>query len=182
MIYITEMAFADPSRLRSGTRTIGATLRTCRLFRASSPPSASRRVADTLSHFSAVHDIASADMFESAIYKTRGGRQSNGDWQPLMINWHRNLYDGLDATPEVAAGLVSAVHRRETRSRRTRDRRAAGCRHSLAQSRRPRPDHPASGHRGDRRSERCSRSPRPTRASRCSGRSPRKFGRQKPIT
>jgi hypothetical protein len=40
-------------------------------------------------------------VFESAIYKQRGGRASNGDWQNDIINWHRNLYSGLDATPEV---------------------------------------------------------------------------------
>jgi hypothetical protein len=41
-------------------------------------------------------------VFESAIYKQRGGRASNGAWQKDMINWHRNLYSGLEATPEVA--------------------------------------------------------------------------------
>jgi hypothetical protein len=41
-------------------------------------------------------------VFENAIYKQRGGRASNGDWQRDMIRWRRNLYRGLDATPEVA--------------------------------------------------------------------------------
>lgn len=104
MIYITEMAFANPSRLAEWhahyLRQI-ANLQTVPGFLASQR---FESLADTPSPFSALHEIASADMFESAIYRQRGGRASNGEWQVEMINWHRNLYDGLDATPEVANG------------------------------------------------------------------------------
>jgi len=102
LIYITEMAFADPSRLAEWhahhLRNI-ANLQTVPGFLASQR---FESLVDTPSPFSALHEIASADVFESAIYKQRGGRGSNGDWQNDMINWHRNLYSGLDATPEVA--------------------------------------------------------------------------------
>ena len=104
MIYITEMGFADPSRLADWhahyLRNI-ANLQTVPGFLASQR---FESLADTPSPFSAIHEIASADVFESAIYQQRGGRASNGDWQKDMINWHRNLYSGLDATPEVADG------------------------------------------------------------------------------
>jgi hypothetical protein len=102
LIYITEMAFADSSRLAEWhahyLRNI-ANLQTVPGFLASQR---FQSLADTPSPFSAMHEIASADVFESAIYKRRGGRASNGDWQNDMINWHRNLYGGLDATPDVA--------------------------------------------------------------------------------
>ena len=102
MIYITEMAFADPSRLAEWhahyLRNI-ANLQTVPGFLASQR---FESLAATPSPFSALHEIASADVFESAIYRQRGGRASNGAWQKDMINWHRNLYSGLDATPEVA--------------------------------------------------------------------------------
>lgn len=95
------MAFADPSRLAEWhahyLRNI-ANLQTVPGFLASQR---FESLADTPSPFSALHEIASADVFESTIYKQRGGRASNGDWQKDMINWHRNLYSGLDATPEV---------------------------------------------------------------------------------
>ena len=104
MLYITEMAFADLSRLAEWhahyLRNI-ANLQTVPGFLASQR---FESLADTPSPFSAMHEIASADVFESGIYKQRGGRASNGDWQKHMINWHRNLYSGLDATPEVADG------------------------------------------------------------------------------
>jgi hypothetical protein len=102
LIYITEMAFADPSRLAQWhahyLRNI-ANLQTVPGFLASQR---FESLADTPSPYAAMHEIASADVFESAIYKQRGGRASNGDWQKDMTNWHRNLYSGLDATPEVA--------------------------------------------------------------------------------
>src|SRR3981189_683738 len=96
------MAFANPSRLAEWhahyLRNI-ANLQTVPGFLASQRFGA---LAETPSPYSAMHEIASADVFESAIYKQRGGRASNGDWQKDMINWHRNLYSGLDAAPEVA--------------------------------------------------------------------------------
>jgi len=64
-----------------------------------------------------------------------------------MIHWHRNLYDGLDATPEVADGsyLLFIDEQRKSPSARSRCRRGPN---PLAQSGRPRSDHPASRHRG----------------------------------
>jgi hypothetical protein len=104
LIYITEMAFADPSRLAEWhahyLRNI-ANLQTVPGFLASQR---FESLAETQSPFVAVHEIASPDVFESAIYRQRGGRASNGEWQKDMIHWHRNLYSGLDATPEVTDG------------------------------------------------------------------------------
>lgn len=102
MIYITENAFADPSRLKewhAHYRRNIANLQTVPGFLASQRFEA---IVDTRSNYCAVHDIASAEMFESEVYITRGGRQSNGDWQPLMTHWHRNLYEWSGETPEVA--------------------------------------------------------------------------------
>jgi hypothetical protein len=104
LIYITEMAFADPSRLAQWhahyLRNI-ANLQTVPGFLASQR---FESLADTPSPYSAMHEIASPEVFESAVYKQRGGRASNGEWQVDMLNWHRNLYSGLDATPDVADG------------------------------------------------------------------------------
>lgn len=118
MIYITEMGFSDPARLGAWhdhyLRQI-ANLQTVPGFLASQRFEA---LHDTLSPFTALHEIATADMFESAIYKQRGGRTSNGAWQPLMINWHRNLYAGGE-TPEVADDgyLLFIDEMRETAAR-----------------------------------------------------------------
>src|SRR4029450_8815418 len=98
------MACAPPSRLAEWhahyLRNI-ANLQTVPGFLASQR---FESLADTPSPYSAMHEIASPEVVESAIYKQRGGRASNGAWQPLMTNWHRNLYAGRDATPDVADG------------------------------------------------------------------------------
>jgi hypothetical protein len=58
-------------------------------------------VVDNASPYLALHEVASAAMFESEAYRNRGGPTSVGEWRSLQTNWHRNLLDGLDETPEV---------------------------------------------------------------------------------
>src|SRR5262245_35666719 len=119
LVYITEMAFANPSRLaewHEHYRRQIANLQTIPGFLASQR---FESLAATPSPYTAVHEIGSAEMFDSSIYRQRGGRASNGAWQADMINWHRNLYDGLDGTPEVADGsyLMFIDERREIAER-----------------------------------------------------------------
>jgi hypothetical protein len=119
LIYITENAFADPSRLQewhAHYRRNIANLQTVPGFLASQR---FESLVETVSNYCAVHDIAFAGMFESEVYKTRGGRQSNGDWQPLMTHWHRNLYDWVGETPEVAPNscLLLVDEKREVAER-----------------------------------------------------------------
>jgi hypothetical protein len=95
------MAFEAPARLTEWhefyLQNI-ANLQSCPGFMASQRFEA---VVDTLAPYTAVHEIESPEVFETSIYRMRGGRQSNGDWQPLMTHWHRNLYTGIDKTPRV---------------------------------------------------------------------------------
>src|SRR5947209_4603610 len=46
-------------------------------------------------------EVESAALFDSEAYRSRGGPASTGEWRQLQTNWHRNLLDGLDETPEV---------------------------------------------------------------------------------
>src|SRR3979490_2907077 len=96
------MAFADPSRLAEwhahSLRNI-ANLQTVPGFLASQR---FESLAETPSPYAAMHEIASADVFESAIYQQRGGRASNGEGQKPMTNGPRKPHSGLEATPEVA--------------------------------------------------------------------------------
>jgi len=54
------------------------------------------------SPYLAIYSVDTAQVFESAGYRERGGRGSTGKWQPLMTNWHRNLFDGLTIAPAVS--------------------------------------------------------------------------------
>jgi hypothetical protein len=52
----------------------------------------------------AIYTVDSPDVFESAPYRARGGRDSTGEWKSLMLNWDRNVFAGIDRAPAVAAG------------------------------------------------------------------------------
>ncbi len=80
-----------------------------------------KAVVATPSPYLALHEVASAALFDSPAYRSRGGPASTGEWRSLQTNWHRNLLrriedaparqaratlapkGGLDATPEVPA-------------------------------------------------------------------------------
>jgi hypothetical protein len=51
----------------------------------------------------ALHQVVSPALFDSDIYRSRGGPASTGMWRALHTNWSRNVLEGLDATPDVPA-------------------------------------------------------------------------------
>ena len=101
MIYMVEMGFPHPERLAEWhdwyMEHINVLL-TVPEFRASQRFEA---VVDNASPYLALHEVASAAMFESEAYRNRGGPTSVGEWRSLQTNWHRNLLDEMDETPEV---------------------------------------------------------------------------------
>lgn len=63
----------------------------------------------TPSPFLAIHDVEDPEVFKSASYKAVGGPSGTGEWQPLMTNWYRNLFDGIDRLPEVKTDQILVV-------------------------------------------------------------------------
>ena len=53
------------------------------------------------SPFVALHEVESPDVFGSAPYRAQAGPGNTGEWQSRMDNWHRNVFAGLDHTPDV---------------------------------------------------------------------------------
>jgi hypothetical protein len=104
MIYMVEMDFRNPAReadwhawyLDHVTKLI----RNVPGFRASQR---FRAITATPSPWLAMHDVVSGDVFESAEYRANGGPVSTGEWQKEHTNWYRNLFAGIDHTPEVPA-------------------------------------------------------------------------------
>jgi hypothetical protein len=115
MIYMVEMDFRHPEREAEWHEWYLAHIRvllTVPGFRASQRFQAI--VDGTPSPYLALHEVASADLFDSAAYRSRGGPASTGEWQQLHADWQRNLLEGLDATPNVPADayllLLRDVH------------------------------------------------------------------------
>lgn len=101
MIYMVEMAFRHPAREAEWNEWYLAhidVLLTVPGFRASQRFHA---IVDNPSPYLALHEVASASLFDSSAYRGRGGPRSVGHWSELQSNWHRNLLAGLEATPEV---------------------------------------------------------------------------------
>ena len=104
MLYMVEMGFPHADReaeWHAWYLAHIAVLLTVPGFRASQRFEA---IVDTPSRYLALHEVASAALFDSAAYRSRGGPASTGEWRSLQTDWHRNLLEGIDATPEVMPG------------------------------------------------------------------------------
>lgn len=104
MLYMVEMGFPHADRAAEWHAWYLAhieVLLTVPGFRASQRFEA---IVDTPSRYLALHEVASAALFDSAAYRSRGGPASTGEWRSLQTDWHRNLLEGIDATPEVMPG------------------------------------------------------------------------------
>jgi hypothetical protein len=103
MIYMVEMDFRDPAREHDWHTWyldhVTKLIRNVPGFRATQR---FRAITLTPSPWLALHDVVSPAVFESAAYKANGGPASTGEWQNEHTNWHRNLFSGTDATPDVA--------------------------------------------------------------------------------
>jgi hypothetical protein len=53
------------------------------------------------SPFVALHEVDSPDVFTGPAYRAKAGPTNTGEWQKKMNNWHRNLFDGVEHTPDV---------------------------------------------------------------------------------
>ncbi|MGH8637442.1 MAG: hypothetical protein ACREUZ_09955 [Burkholderiales bacterium] len=69
----------------------------------------------------AIYSVESPDVFESAPYRARGGRDSTGAWKPLMRNWDRNVFDGIERAPAVGAEQLLLLADAEPASVRSLD-------------------------------------------------------------
>ncbi|HEX3885506.1 MAG TPA: hypothetical protein VHW66_22835 [Stellaceae bacterium] len=111
MIYMVEMAFRHPAREAEWNEWylahIGVLL-SVPGFRASQRLKA---IVDNPSPYLALHEVESAELFDSGAYRNRGGPSSVGHWGELQSNWHRNLLEGVDETQEVPADKVLVMLR-----------------------------------------------------------------------
>ncbi len=104
MIYMVEMDFPHPERLDEWHAWYLAHIRvllTVPGFRASQRFAA---MVPAAAPYLALHEVASAALFDSPVYRSRGGPGSVGEWRQLQTNWQRNLLEGVDESPEVPAG------------------------------------------------------------------------------
>ena len=109
MIYCVELAFTEPTREAEWSawysKHLGVLLSvpgfsTAQRFQSTSPCRAP---------YLAAYSVTGPGVFDSAPYRARGGRASPGEWVPLMVNWDRNVFDGVVQMPEVKPDQVLLV-------------------------------------------------------------------------
>lgn len=101
MIYMVEMALLDTARRAEWDAWYVAhqhRLLSIPGFRASQRFETIHAAA---SPFVALHEVASADIFETPAYRVQAGPGNTGEWQTKMGNWHRNVFAGIDHSPDV---------------------------------------------------------------------------------
>jgi len=101
MVYMVEMALLDTARRAEWDAWYVAhqhRLLSIPGFRASQRFEA---IHPAPSPFVALHEVDSPEVFTSSPYRAKAGPGNTGEWQTRMDNWHRNLFAGLDRTPDV---------------------------------------------------------------------------------
>jgi hypothetical protein len=101
MIYCVELAFSEPAREAQWNAWYSAHLGILLSIPGISTAQRLEATAPCHAPYLAAYSVAAPEVFESAPYKQRGGRGAPGVWAPMMINWDRNLFDGLEQMPEV---------------------------------------------------------------------------------
>ena len=101
MIYCVELAFSEPAREAQWNDWYSEHLDILLSVPGFSTAQRFVSVAPCRAPYLAAYSVASGAVFESAPYQQRGGRGSPGAWAPLMVNWDRNLFDGLTQMPDV---------------------------------------------------------------------------------
>jgi hypothetical protein len=102
MIYMVEMQFTNTAREHDWhTWYLAHTTKLVRNVPGFTATQRFRAITDTASPWLAMHEVEGPAVFESAAYKANGGPASTGIWQNEHTNWYRNLFGGIDQTPDV---------------------------------------------------------------------------------
>ena len=64
--------------------------------------------------FVALHHVDGSEFFESPIYRSNAGPAGTGEWRRKMNNWSRNLFAGLETTPNINKQPQKYMHCPET--------------------------------------------------------------------
>ena len=101
MLYMVEMDLADRDQEAEWHAWYESHIRKLLNVDGFSGSQRFQSLTPTPSPFLAIHDVSGPELFESSAYRAVGGPSGTGAWRDRMTNWYRNLFDGLEAMPEV---------------------------------------------------------------------------------
>ena len=102
MIYMVEMALLDTARRAEWDAWYVAHQHHLLTIPGIHASQRFECVHSAASPFVALHEVDGPQVFTSNAYREQAGPSNTGEWQSKMGNWHRNVFGGLDHTPDVA--------------------------------------------------------------------------------
>ena len=104
MIYMVEMALLEPARRVEWDAWYVAHQRRLLSIPGFHASQRFEAIHAATSPFVALHEVDSPEVFAGPAYRAKAGPSNTGEWQAKMGNWHRNVFSGLDHTPDVPDG------------------------------------------------------------------------------
>jgi hypothetical protein len=101
MIYMVEMALIDVSRRAEWDAWYLAHMKKLISIPGIEATQRFESLAPHASPFVALHQVTGPDVFASVAYRAKAGPGGTGEWRERMNNWHRNVFSGVDRTPDV---------------------------------------------------------------------------------
>ena len=102
MIYMVEMALIDTARRAEWEKWYVAHQHTLLSIPGIHASQRFEAIHKSASPFVALHEVNSPEVFASPAYRAKAGPTNTGEWQAKMDNWYRNVFDGVEHTPEVS--------------------------------------------------------------------------------
>ena len=101
MIYMVEMALLDTARRAEWDAWYIAHQHRLLTIPGINASQRFECIHTAASPFVALHEVDGPQVFTSNVYREKAGPSNTGEWQAKMGNWHRNVFRGLDHTPDV---------------------------------------------------------------------------------
>ena len=114
MIYMVEFDFSEPMLLDEWNTWYEGKVRQLLKMPGFNRVQRFKAVGPVRSPHLAIYDIESKEVFSTPEYLAHGGRSGPGKWAPLMTDWDRNLFVGVEAAPSVPADSVLVIVDRRT--------------------------------------------------------------------
>jgi hypothetical protein len=101
MIYMVEMALSEMDRRVEWEAWYLAHQKMLLTIPGFNASQRFETIHPTPAPFVALHDVDGPEVFTSPAYTSKAGPAGTGEWRTKMTNWSRNLFTGLDHTPDV---------------------------------------------------------------------------------
>ncbi|HEV8438623.1 MAG TPA: hypothetical protein VGT40_11055 [Methylomirabilota bacterium] len=101
MIYMVEMALLDTARRPEWDAWYVAHQRRLLSIPGFHASQRFEAIHAAASPFVALHEVDSPEIFSGPAYRAQAGPSNTGEWQAKMGDWHRNVFAGVEHTPDV---------------------------------------------------------------------------------